>query len=98
MAGQMMSPWGQPGGQAPPAPAAAPPPLPPPLPTFHVSLGGQSAGPYDLKALAQFAAQGQVRLDTLVWTQGMAAWAPAAQVPQVAQIFAQSGPPPLPGS
>jgi hypothetical protein len=94
MAGQMMSPGVHVAGQA----LAGPPPVPPPLPSFHVNLGGQSAGPFDLGTLAQYAAQGRISLDTLVWTQGMAAWPPAAQVPQVAQLLASSGPPPLPGS
>jgi membrane protease subunit (stomatin/prohibitin family) len=99
MAHQMMNPGMVPGfapGAAPVAAGGAPPSLPPPLPAFHVNLGGQSAGPFDAAAMSQHAARGQVRPDTLVWTQGMAAWAPAGQVPQLAYLFASAGPPPLP--
>jgi membrane protease subunit (stomatin/prohibitin family) len=96
MAGQMMNPGMYPGFQAAPPPAAAPPPLPPPLPAFHVNLGGQPGGPFDAGTLAQLVAQGRLKPDTLVWTNGMAAWTPAGQVPQVAQLFTPAGPPPLP--
>jgi membrane protease subunit (stomatin/prohibitin family) len=101
MAGQMMNPGMQPGLHAPsgpPASGAVPPPLPPPLPVFHVDFGGQSAGPFDAATLSQHAAQGRVKPTTLVWMQGMPAWAPASQVPQLAFLFASSGPPPLPAS
>ena len=39
--------------------------------------------------------QGQLKTDTLVWTQGMAGWAAAGTVPELSAIFAQT-PPPLP--
>ncbi len=74
--------------------AASPPPLPAPR-TFFVALGGQQAGPFDLTALRQHAGSGQLTRDTLVWREGMTAWAPARSLPELAPLFGQA-PPPLP--
>jgi len=70
-------------------PAAAPqaPPPPPPPPAWHVVEGGQASGPFTAEQLASAAASGRLRADTLVWTAGMAAWAPAGQVPQLSTLF-----------
>jgi membrane protease subunit (stomatin/prohibitin family) len=79
--------------QQPAAPAA-----PPPLPTgksFFVAVNGQQQGPFDMSALTQRAQQGQLTRETLVWSQGMANWAPAGQVSDLAQLFANV-PPPMP--
>jgi membrane protease subunit (stomatin/prohibitin family) len=73
-----------PGGAAPAPQAPPPPPLPP---AWHVAQGGQATGPFDADQLARAAAAGTLRPDTLVWTPGMAAWAPAGQVPQLAALF-----------
>jgi hypothetical protein len=48
-----------------------------------------------MDSLRQQAADGSLTRDTLVWKQGMAAWTPAAHVPELAGMFAAS-PPPLP--
>jgi membrane protease subunit (stomatin/prohibitin family) len=83
---------------APQAAQAGAPPPPPPAQTavsFHVSVNGQSYGPYDMNVLQQHVAGGQVTPDSLVWKAGMASWLPAAQVPELASLF---GPPPVPGS
>ncbi|WP_310772024.1 SPFH domain-containing protein [Mycobacterium sp. Z3061] len=72
---------------------------PPPLPTqqlFHFDQGGQPAGPYPVSALRPFVASGQLTRDTVVWTEGMANWAPASSVPVLQSLF--STPPPLPGT
>ncbi len=73
---------------------AAPPPLAPAA-SWHVAINDQPAGPFTLSGLAEAVAQGRLRGGTLVWTQGMASWLPAVQVPQLAGLF-QAGPPPLP--
>ncbi len=81
-----------------PTPQAAPPVAPPPLPTavsYHVAQGGQTGGPFDLNALRLQVQNGQLQRDTLVWKQGMAQWTAAAQVPDLAPLFAAL-PPPLP--
>lgn len=76
------------------SPGAAPPPLPG-AKNFFVAVNGQQQGPFDLGALTQRAQQGQLTRETLVWSQGMANWAPAGQVSDLAQLFA-SVPPPMP--
>jgi membrane protease subunit (stomatin/prohibitin family) len=88
MAGQMAAA----ASSAAPAPAATPPPLPA---AFYVALAGQQAGPFDADAVRQRVAAGQITAATLVWRQGMAAWTPAGQVPELATLFA-AVPPPLP--
>ncbi len=87
MAGQMAQGFG--------AGAASPPP--PPQAAFHVAANGQTLGPFSASQLAGAAQQGQLTAASLVWTQGMAGWIPAAQVPQLASLFAPPPPPPAPG-
>jgi membrane protease subunit (stomatin/prohibitin family) len=78
--------------------AANNPSGPPPIPqqaAFHVVLNGQQAGPYDMASLQQMIAQNQLTRESLVWKQGMTAWAAASQVSELANLFG-SVPPPLP--
>ncbi|MEM7354305.1 MAG: SPFH domain-containing protein [Acidobacteriota bacterium] len=72
----------------------APPPLPA-APSYFVAVSGQQQGPYSLEQVTAALGQGQITPDTLVWAQGMAAWTPAAQVPQLAASQGVA-PPPLP--
>ena len=69
---------------------------PPPMPDvqYHISVNGSQAGPYNMQQLAQMAQNGQLTLQTYVWKQGMANWAFAKDVPELASLFA----PPAPGS
>jgi len=79
------------------APAA--PAVPPPMPTgaqYYAVINGQQAGPYDGAALQQLIRQQLVTRDTLMWKQGMAQWAKANDVPEVATLFASQDPPPPP--
>lgn len=77
----------------------------PPLPEvkFMLAVNGQQAGPFTIPQLQQLAAQGQFTPQSLVWKQGMAAWTPAGQVPELASVFAPAAPPipdgmpPMPG-
>ena len=84
---QQGGPYQQPG-------PGTPPPLPQPEQWF-LGIGGQQVGPFDRAQLAQQVSGGQLRPDTLVWKNGLPAWTPAAQVPEVAALFG-SVPPPLP--
>lgn len=82
---------------APSAPAPAPA-TPPPLPTtnrYFVALNNQQAGPFGMDDLQQQVQSGQLTRTTLVWTQGMANWAPAGEVKELNALFAAM-PPPLP--
>ncbi len=89
MAGQMANQMQAQQAQAP----AAPPPLPG-AQTFHVEMGGQSQGPFTVAQIQSGIANGQVTATSLVWTNGMAAWAAASTVPALQPLFA--APPPLP--
>lgn len=73
--------------------------LPPPLPSareFHVAVDGQPMGPFSIDVLQQKQAGGELAADTLVWSPGMADWAEASEVEELASLFVNSEPPPLP--
>lgn len=74
---------------------AAPPVAPPPIQKaeYHLAVNGAATGPYTLNQLAQLAANGQLDQSSLVWKQGMAAWAPAGTIEELQSIFAASMPP-----
>lgn len=89
------------GGMAQGAFGAQPQTAPPPPPTpqavaFHVLINGQQAGPYDLVTLQPLVAQGVVTPATLVWRAGMAQWAAAQTVPELASLFGPPAPPSAP--
>jgi hypothetical protein len=96
MAGRMM----QPGGAAAPVPAAtgggmmAPPP--PPGTAWHITVNGQTMGPFTMQQMAAGAASGEVVRDSLVWSAGMAGWVAASTVPQLNSLFGATPPPPPP--
>jgi membrane protease subunit (stomatin/prohibitin family) len=91
--GQAMS-----GGQAPPQASSAPPPPPGGANVeFHVSVNGQSYGPYDMNAFSQHVQAGQITAESMVWKQGMGNWMPAGQVAELANLFGPPSPPPAPG-
>jgi hypothetical protein len=50
-----------------------------------------------MATLREQAQAGSLKRDTLVWTEGMAAWQKAGEVTEIAALFA-SVPPPLPGA
>lgn len=83
-------------GGSSPAGAAVPPPLPGAV-SFHVAINGQQAGPFDMAGLQAQVASGQMRRDSLVWKAGMAQWAAADSVAELAPLFANT-PPPIPGA
>ena len=84
-----------------PVPPRPEPPRPEPISEPQVQMmlyiGGQQYGPYDYKTLKSFVPTGQLTKDTLVWQQGMTAWLPAGQVPELQGLFAPAAPvPPVP--
>jgi membrane protease subunit (stomatin/prohibitin family) len=74
--------------------ASQAPPLPLQIQLF-VAVNGQQTGPFDQAALQQMLLSGQLTRDSLVWKQGMAAWGPAGQVPELSELFG-AVPPPVP--
>jgi len=95
MAQAMANAMGGAGAQA-QQPAAAAPPPPPAAPQFHVAVNGQTTGPFGAAQLQQMMGQGQFDRDSLVWTQGMAGWTKAGEVPALATLFSAMPPPPPP--
>ena len=99
MAGQMAQPGMQQAQQQPGMGAGAPgmPPPPPQQPMFHLSVNGQQQGPFGMPQLQQMVQSGQLTGDTYVWTNGMASWDFAKNVPTLAPLFGATPPPPPPG-
>src|ERR1700694_591837 len=54
---------------------------------------GQQQGPYPEAELREFIASGTVGADTLVWSEGMAGWQKAGDIPGL--LAGASGPPPV---
>jgi membrane protease subunit (stomatin/prohibitin family) len=99
--GQRMAAGLPPQAAAAPAQAGGAPPAagPPPLPTdaaWYVAIDGAQRGPYDQATIARYAADGTITTATLVWQAGMSEWRAASDVAQVAALFVDSTPPPLP--
>ncbi|MDR1900767.1 MAG: DUF4339 domain-containing protein [Treponema sp.] len=61
---------------------------------YSIAINGQSQGPYEPAVLRQMVQQGTLTRETLVWKEGMAQWAAAGTVQELASLFA--APPPLP--
>lgn len=74
--------------------AATPPPLPEPV-QYYVGNQGRQSGPFSLAQLRELALQRSFDGSMLVWKKGMAAWQPAGEVSELADILS-SVPPPLP--
>ena len=72
---------------SPKAPAASAPPPIPQGPGFFLAIDGTPQGPYDAAALRARVADRSLTAGTLVWREGMAQWAPAGSVPDVAALF-----------
>jgi membrane protease subunit (stomatin/prohibitin family) len=80
------------------APAAAAGAVPPPLPgatPYFVAVNGAQAGPFERAALQAQVVNGTLTRDSLVWRQGMPAWAKASDQADLQDLFAAM-PPPLP--
>lgn len=94
-----------PGSMLPPAPGAVPPPPPapgavPPSPpvqqpqyNYHLSVAGQTYGPYRYAQLQQYVQGGQISRDSLLWREGLSGWLTAAQIAELAALFAPAVPP-----
>jgi hypothetical protein len=84
----------------PPPPGAGPgmPPPPQPVPQIQLMMfvGGQQYGPFDYATCKQMVQTGQLNQQTTVWMQGMPAWTPAGQVPELQTLFAPQMTPPMP--
>jgi hypothetical protein len=61
---------------------------------WFIGRGGKQDGPYPDERLRELIAGGSVTAETLVWTQGMNAWAKASEVPGL--MFGAPRPPAMP--
>ncbi|MFN8713813.1 MAG: SPFH domain-containing protein [Bacteroidota bacterium] len=83
-------------GQMGNAGAPGTPPPPPAMEQYYVAVNGQQSGPFPLATFVQMIQAGQLRGDSMVWKNGMAAWASANQLPELAGYFNAPPPPPPP--
>lgn len=72
----------------------APPPIPQNV-MYYVAVGGQQQGPFDVNTISSYVHNGQITADTLVWKQGMPAWAKISTLMEFVNLFGAC-PPPLP--
>lgn len=82
----------------PPAPGA---PVPPPIMqapniSLFLAVGGQQYGPYNYDMCKQMVTGGQLTPQSMVWMEGMPAWAAASTVPALQALFAPSPMPQMP--
>ncbi len=73
---------------------AMPPPIQQPT-TYWVAVDGAQTGPFNMDTLKQQAVAGRLTRESMVWTEGMANWQMAKDVPALVAIFGQV-PPPIP--
>ena len=73
-----------------------PPQMPPQMPAvkFFLGMNGQPSGPYDMESLKQMVSNGTLQKTSLVWKEGMAQWAEAGTVQDLAGLFASESVPP----
>lgn len=62
-------------------------------PQWYVSVEGQQHGPYSGEQLVSFTQSGNITRESMVWTDGMAEWLPAARIEG---LFAAAAPAPAP--
>ena len=66
---------------------------------FFLAINGQQAGPFEFALLRSKVVSGDLKPETLVWRAGMANWAAARDVPELAGVLSggnAGGPPPMP--
>ncbi|MDI9641382.1 SPFH domain-containing protein [Kamptonema cortianum] len=73
--------------------SAAPPPVP--SKQWFIAVDGQQHGPYTAEQMKEFSGSGRLSKDSLVWSEGMAEWKKAGDVPEATAFFGVT-PPPIP--
>lgn len=74
-------------------------PVPPPMPVavqYFYAVNGTQQGPVGIDKLKALFANRTINKESLVWKQGMAAWAPLQEVEELKSFLGGSTPPPLP--
>jgi len=73
--------------------------VPPPIPaqvSYHYAVDGVQHGPVGFDQLQSLFASRHINRDSLIWKQGMAAWAPLREVEELKSFLGGNTPPPLP--
>lgn len=73
-------------GSTPSGATTTPPPVQMKSQTY-LAVDGSQAGPFTDEELLRLIQNDLLSQETLVWKQGMSAWAPASQVPAVNKLF-----------
>jgi membrane protease subunit (stomatin/prohibitin family) len=71
------------------------PPPPPPVSMYYVAVNGAQTGPFSEQTLSQMISQGTFKKESMVWKNGMNAWASAESLSELSKLFS-AVPPPLP--
>lgn len=71
-------------------------PPPPPIAQYYVAVNGQQTGPFDAATIAAKIQSGEITKQSMMWKQGMAAWAAAETIAELTQMFGAVPPPPPP--
>jgi membrane protease subunit (stomatin/prohibitin family) len=81
-------------------PQGGPPGAPPPPPDiqYSIAVNGQISGPFTTNQLARMIQSGQFTDTSMVWKAGMAGWAMAGAVQELAPLFSDQMPPTPPPS
>ena len=78
----------------PSAPAAAPVPPVYQEPSYYLMINGQQLGGQTIQNIRDYVSRGVMNGETMVWRNGMAQWAKASTVNELAPLFIQQAPPP----
>jgi hypothetical protein len=73
--------------------------VPPPMPTqtlYYYASNGVQHGPVTFEQMQSLFASRAINRDSLVWKQGMAAWASLKEVEELKSFLGGNTPPPLP--
>jgi hypothetical protein len=71
---------------------------PPPLPNakdWYYATGGERSGPVDRREVGRLIMSGQIRRETVIWSDGLPEWMPAGQT-EFGTLFGPAEPPPVP--
>lgn len=68
------------------------------LADYYVVINGSQQGPHTLDQLQSLKNQGALTKESLVWQQGMAAWAQAGSRSDLQNLFTALAPPPMPAN
>ncbi|MEP5991928.1 DUF4339 domain-containing protein, partial [Rhodopirellula bahusiensis] len=80
------------------APAGVPagPPPPPAATAWYVAKEGVTHGPFSPEQIRSGLGSGEMGAESMVWSNGMAGWLMAKDVPALASMLSAGSPPPPP--